>query len=128
MGTKVDLIDEGAENKWLNVLEHGYHKVKNIIGWYVVKNRSQKQVTEEVSLEKLQEEEIKFFEQTQPWDGLKNRKSLGIKALASALSSLQMERIKLFLPTIKEKIKEKLKTTKEELKEFGEDVPQDKGA
>jgi len=126
--TKVDLIDKGAEHKWLNVLERGYHKVKNIIGWYVVKNRSQQQVTNELSLQDLQEEEIKFFATTKPWDELKNRKSLGIKALASALSSLQMERIKKFLPTIKEKIKEKLKSTKEELKEFGDDVPQEKGA
>merc|ERR1712034_201273 len=90
--TKVDLIDKGAENKWLNVLERGYHKVKNIIGWYVVKNRSQQQVTDELSLQALQEAEIEFFASTKPWDTLKNRKSLGIKALASALSSLQMQR------------------------------------
>jgi len=120
--TKVDCIPQGEEHTWIHVIENGYSKCQNILGWNMVVNRNTKQVKEKISLNEIHEIEDEFFG-TEPWNEINKKECLGINNFGSQLSLLLILRIKKFLPTIRLQIRQKMEQTKKELVIFGEEIP-----
>eukprot|EP00494_Astrolonche_serrata_P029310 UN29577 len=97
--TKVDLIDKGGESDWVEVLKSGYSKCPNIMGYAMIKNRSQKDLNDKISIKKAHEQELAFFNKTRPWCNLKSYMDMfGIVNLAKRLVKIQVSQIKKCVP------------------------------
>eukprot|EP00469_Lotharella_globosa_P002761 CAMPEP_0167805126 /NCGR_PEP_ID=MMETSP0111_2-20121227/20983_1 /TAXON_ID=91324 /ORGANISM="Lotharella globosa, Strain CCCM811" /LENGTH=716 /DNA_ID=CAMNT_0007702201 /DNA_START=124 /DNA_END=2271 /DNA_ORIENTATION=- len=118
--TKPDLVDKGAEKEALAVLT-GQRK-KLLHGYYMVKNRSQQQLNENVSLAEARDMEMNFFEQSFYKDHLPR---LGINALSKALTQVLVQTIRDSLPAMMQEIETKRTDCRKELKQIGPSAPKD---
>ncbi|KAG0641431.1 P-loop containing nucleoside triphosphate hydrolase protein [Tuber brumale] len=113
--TKCDALQPGEEADILRILQN---KVENLRhGWFAVKNRSAKDIRNNITIEERHLNEENFFK-TSPWCELE-RNRVGIKPLKSFLGKLLYEHIREEFPTLVEDIAAKLQDSKVQLAEFG---------
>ena len=82
--TKADLVPKGDHDVWLDILNNKSHPLKH--GYYVTRQPSAKEMSENPSWETTQIIECTFFQSQSPWCEL-DRNRLGTEALTEALST-----------------------------------------
>jgi hypothetical protein len=92
--TKPDLVDAGAENRVMDLLEGRAHQLA--LGWCMVRNLGQKESEEDKSRHLV---EKNFFRQTAPWNKLDGEK-VGVEALQLRLRDLLMKLTKDEFPKV----------------------------
>eukprot|EP00758_Cryptobia_borreli_P011818 Tbor_TRINITY_DN5693_c1_g1::TRINITY_DN5693_c1_g1_i8::g.9265::m.9265/K14754/MX1; interferon-induced GTP-binding protein Mx1 len=117
--TKPDLVDKGAEDEVIKVLRNIKRPLKR--GYFMLKNRSQNQVNQNITFEEARKSEMDFFANS-PYFEVK-RDNLGSFALSSALTDLLVSHIEIALPEIREEIDHVLKGAHQRLLELGESPP-----
>jgi interferon-induced GTP-binding protein Mx1 len=117
--TKPDLVDEGGEAEVRHVLENKKKKLTH--GYVMVKNRSQKELDSNTSLETAKEKEAEWFKQS-VYVGADCR--TGSDALITLLVDILVRNIKSTLPDIEREIDTLLDQKQTELEAAGESPPQ----
>ncbi|OQE03259.1 hypothetical protein PENSOL_c001G05377 [Penicillium solitum] len=84
--TKPDLVDKGAEDKIIDLIEGKTHSLA--LGWTVVRNAGQQQLLDQSSDRDLVE--VKFFRENHPWSNLPTDK-VGIIALKIRLQDMRTD-------------------------------------
>ncbi|KIP02343.1 hypothetical protein PHLGIDRAFT_298819 [Phlebiopsis gigantea 11061_1 CR5-6] len=85
--TKPDLIQEGEEDTWLNILEGASHPLKH--GYFITKHPSPKELDEQITHEEAREREAEFFDTRVPWSNKSElRMRMGTPNLTRELSNL----------------------------------------
>lgn len=117
--TKVDIMDRGTSGAKL--LEQPTIKLRH--GYVAVKNRSQDDINNHVSVKTAIEEEKNWFDSKTEYKGVLDL--CGSKVLAEKLSTLLYESILTHLPNIRKEIKYQIEKTGKELIALGEPFPKD---
>ena len=78
--TKPDLVDTGAEDRVVNLIEGRAREIK--LGWHVVRNPGQRDLAD-ASFDR-QRQELIFFQNVRPWNQL-DAEHVGIEALRNRL-------------------------------------------
>ncbi|RHZ78966.1 hypothetical protein Glove_153g49 [Diversispora epigaea] len=110
--TKPDTIEAATHEIWLKILRGEAHKLS--LGYYVVKNPSKIQLTNQITFEEARKEEEYFFKREDPWKNLRSDR-IGVKRLQHKLSELLIQAIKRDLPKISREAQEKLEEIRLEL-------------
>ena len=105
--TKPDLIDAGGEVEVMKVLTN--EKKALTLGYVMVKNRSQKEIDEGMSLAQAASAERRYFSNHAHFGELLNNDSraaarFGVTNLTVLLTKLLVRRIKAVLPTMKTEV------------------------
>ncbi|KAG8879139.1 hypothetical protein FRB97_001919 [Tulasnella sp. 331] len=118
--TKVDRIEHGSEQKWVDLL-HGKENAL-INGWFCVKQPDPKQLRDNISWEDAKATEKAFFDRTSPWMQLQPRfrRRLGSPGLAEKLSGILSALVSQKLPDIQTEISKQLRFVNDELAELPE--------
>jgi hypothetical protein len=116
--TKPDLVGRGSPNEkqCLNLVNGRQTMHKLALGWYALRNRSER----ETSLEVYQRDgtEERFF-QTGDWNSL-NPANRGVESLRKRLSKALLDQIKTSLPSLIQDIAGKLKSRQQRLDHIGD--------
>ena len=91
--TKPDLVDKGAEDKVIDLVEGKTSSLK--LGWIVVRNAGQQQLLDQDS--NRDEVESQFFREAHPWNNLPKDK-VGIASLKIRLQEVQTTQIRREFP------------------------------
>ncbi len=114
--TKPDLIDDGAENEVAAVL---LNKRKPLsLGYVMLKNRSQREILDNLSVEQARESEKDYFVSHPIWSTM-DKRLFGIENLISKITRLYVSRIYDAIPSMRQEISSNLNRIKSELKEIG---------
>ncbi|PIG84606.1 hypothetical protein AARAC_010920 [Aspergillus arachidicola] len=113
--TKPDLVDEGAEDKILDLVEQK-NDPQNL-GWVVVRNLGQKELLDRSKDRDFEEER---FHQSSPWNRLASE-NFGIKALRSPLQALLASNVRREFPLVRSEVSKRLKDCKKILEDLGEE-------
>ena len=116
--TKIDIMDAGTNAK--RMLEG--KDVQLRLGFIGIKNRSQQDIIERISVKAAIEKEQLYFS-THPVYSSMNQQVLGIFQLTSKLTKILFTHIKHSLPEIMKEIKTKIKETEDDLKDLGPEMP-----
>lgn len=119
--TKPDLIDKGGEQEVVSVLL-GERKALNL-GYYMVKNRSQKQLAAEMSLAEARGEELAYFSAHPDFGESTLQPRLGIQNLVTGLTHILVGHIQDSLPGMRKDLLAQLEKTRASLHELGEPLP-----
>lgn len=114
--TKADLVDDGGEQEVLSVLKNIRKPLA--LGYVIVKNRSQAQLKNGMSLADAVSNEEDFFSNHPVWSSL-NKNSRGIASLTKRLTRVLVDRVKDALPAIVTQVQMKLVDVDKELHELG---------
>ncbi|OQE05795.1 hypothetical protein PENVUL_c022G00686 [Penicillium vulpinum] len=98
--TKPDLVDKGAEDKIIDLVEGKAHCLA--LGWIVVRNAGQQQILDQSSDRDVIE--AQFFRENHPWNNLAAEKS-GIIALKIRLQDVQTTQIRRMRTDVSRKLK-----------------------
>ncbi|KAJ5796163.1 Dynamin [Penicillium psychrosexuale] len=112
--TKPDLVDKGAENKVIDLVEGKSHSLA--LGWIVVRNAGQQQLLDQSSDRDLVE--ALFFRENHPWSNLPKDK-VGIHALKVRLQEVQTTQIRREFPKMRTDVGRKLKAMRHDLSALG---------
>lgn len=116
--TKPDLIDaggeEGVKELLLGFKAHEYSK-----GFHMVKGRGQAALDKKQTIAQGLQDEETFFERTEPWSNVQNRKLFGTKELCIKLCELQMDLVRETFPDIVDEIKTKKAAAEQQLEKMG---------
>lgn len=93
--TKPDLVDRGAENNVLDLLQGKSHKLN--LGWAMVRNPGQGELAN-LSFDR-NAAELKFFSTKSPWNKL-SREKVGIESLQVRLSEILAETVRREFPHV----------------------------
>ena len=93
--TKPDLVDKGAERGVVDLINGKKHKLK--LGWFIVRNLSQEQLTSRATNRDTLE--LEFFRNTTPWNTL-DQENIGIKALKERLREVLTAAIRREFPMV----------------------------
>lgn len=118
--TKPDTIGEGSEREVLNVLQGIRKPLK--LGYLMVKNRSQKQIDEGLTLAEARGLEKTYFKSHEHF-GIVHTSYFGIENLMSRLTSVLVSRIQEGLPLMRKEINELKENTIAELAKMGKSPP-----
>jgi interferon-induced GTP-binding protein Mx1 len=118
--TKPDLIDRGAEDEVLKIVQNIRKPLK--LGYVIVKNRSQQELKTSVTLAQSQKNEDAYFSQHEVWQKI-IPSSRGIKPLCEKLTSIIVNRAMDRGPTLKWYLQDKLSKTDAKLTELGIEIP-----
>ncbi|CAM9205003.1 unnamed protein product [Choristocarpus tenellus] len=119
--TKPDLINPGGEGEVLDVLNNLRKPLK--LGYVMVKNRNQKQLSKGISLQEAQKEEMEFFRTHGVFKQV-DESLLGVESLTKRLVSLLTVRIKDALPNMKWELQERQAEVQRELVPLNRSAPQ----
>lgn len=111
--TKSDLIGPGSEDEVMAVLNNIRKPLK--LGYIMLKNRSQKEINDNVSNSDARGIEEQFFAK-HPVFGHADPKLFGITNLSNKLTNLLVKRIKEELAPMKMEVEKQLSTTRNELR------------
>jgi interferon-induced GTP-binding protein Mx len=111
--TKPDLIGPGSEDEVLTVLTNIRKPLK--LGYIMLKNRSQKELTEAITTAEAREREEQFFAKHAFWKN-SDPKYFGIANLSDKLTNLLVHRIKIELSPMKIEVEKQLSTVRSELR------------
>ena len=114
--TKPDLVDEGAEESVMKLLQNQVVNLK--LGFHAVKCRGQKALNKGVSIAEGLVHESSFFETHPIWKDI-DKNLLGIPTLTEKLMSLLQNHIANALPDVIEEIDQLLKKAKTESLKLG---------
>jgi interferon-induced GTP-binding protein Mx len=114
--TKPDLIDPGAEAETIAVLTNRRKPLK--LGYVMLRNRNQREVSECVANAEAIRREAAFFEASPAFSQV-DRSLLGVEKLTAKLTSVLVSRIYSALPSMRNEIIRKLERTTAELAELG---------
>ncbi|CAG8548187.1 1087_t:CDS:2, partial [Cetraspora pellucida] len=117
--TKPDTIEEGTHDKWLKIMRNEAHRLD--LGYFVVKNPSQKHLNDGITFEDARQDEIIFFEQGF-WKKFHLRDRIGVIKLRLKLSDLLIQSIIRGLPSVRKEIEVKLFETRQELEKIPEQL------
>jgi interferon-induced GTP-binding protein Mx1 len=120
--TKPDTIGEGNEEEVLQVVQ-GLRKPLNL-GYLMVKNRSQKQIDDGITLMDARDLEMSFFNQHSHFSTV-NASFFGVENLMSRLTSVLVTRIQEGLPSMRKEISTLKEKTVGDLNEMGQAPPID---
>ncbi|MCJ1458596.1 hypothetical protein MMC28_008969 [Mycoblastus sanguinarius] len=112
--TKPDLVDRGAENRIVDLIEGRGHKLK--LGWSIVRNPGQMELEDSKTDRHAVEKD--FFKTKQPWAKL-NKNRVGIQSLQGRLREILTEKIRNEFPNVKSDITKKLNNCKKQLEALG---------
>lgn len=116
--TKIDIMDKGTNAK--RMLEG--KDVQLRLGFIGIKNRSQQDIIDRISVKQAIEKEQLYFS-THPIYSSMNQQVLGIFNLVQKLTKILFTHIKHSLPEIMREIKEKAKETEDDLRDLGPPMP-----
>lgn len=102
--TKPDLIDDGAEAEVAAVLDN--HRKPLNLGYVMLKNRSQREVLDRVSVSEARNSEREYFENHAMWSTM-NASLFGVENLISKISTVLVSRIYDSLPAMRLEISSK---------------------
>ncbi|KAB8238110.1 dynamin family protein [Aspergillus alliaceus] len=111
--TKPDLVDKGAENKVLQLVEGKTLFLKH--GWTIVRNLSQQELLDG-GINRDQREEI--WRQKEPWSSVAPER-FGIKSLKSRLQETITENARREFPSVRSEISKRLKESRRALESLG---------
>lgn len=114
--TKPDLIDDGAEKEVAVVLSNKRKPLK--LGYIMVKNRSQREVEENVSVQVARHNEAEFFAEHSVFSSM-SKSLFGVENLVRKLTDVLVARVYDELPSMREEVSAKLEATKRELEQLG---------
>ncbi|KAL8761455.1 MAG: hypothetical protein Q9184_002412 [Pyrenodesmia sp. 2 TL-2023] len=103
--TKPDLVDRGAEQSVIDLLEGKRDKLG--LGWSLVRNPGQQQIKKESEIDRYESEKL-FFTTTEPWNKL-DKDRVGIDALQVRLKEILTEMVRREFPNVKFDISKRLK-------------------
>eukprot|EP00914_Ancora_sagittata_P025621 GHVO01050743.1.p1 GENE.GHVO01050743.1~~GHVO01050743.1.p1 ORF type:complete len:529 (+),score=73.55 GHVO01050743.1:218-1588(+) len=92
------------------------------LGYIGVKNRSQQQVEDHLSMEEARNEETTFFSAHPKYSAL-CRTYVGTKSLVDRLTDVLFKHLRSYLPDIKKEITDKIYRAESRLRELGYEVP-----
>ncbi|XP_952965.1 dynamin, putative [Theileria annulata] len=118
--TKIDLMDQGASA--LSMLQND--EVPLRLGYTGVKNRSQKDISDGVTIKQAIENETKFFNEHKLYRTL-NPSLWGIGSLVDKLTNVLLRHISTVLPELKLEVSTRLKTVRDRLEQMGDKAPTD---
>lgn len=95
--TKPDLVDRGAEQSVIDLLEGKRDKLG--LGWSVVRNPGQQQIKDESEIDRYESEKL-FFTTTEPWNKL-DKDRVGIDALQGRLKEILTEMVRREFPNVR---------------------------
>ncbi|KAJ6020189.1 hypothetical protein N7499_003485 [Penicillium canescens] len=113
--TKPDLVDKGAEDKIIELVE-GKQESQELC-WVVVRNLGQKDL-QDFSKDRDVEEEI--FRNSPPWNRLSND-NYGIESLRTRLQALLASNVRREFPSVRSEVSKRLKECKRGLENLGEE-------
>ena len=116
--TKIDIMDRGTNAKRML----SGQDVPLRLGYVGVKNRSQADINENMSVKDAIEREKLYFA-THPVYSTMPQNMLGTDLLTSKLTKVMFTHIKHNLPEITKEIKEKLREVEERLRDLGPPLP-----
>lgn len=87
-------------------------------GWFVVRNRSTKEIAEGVTIQARHEKERRFFDTVQPWATLR-KNQVGVLALTPFLGHLLYGHIRSQFPSLVDDIESRLSQERKELEMLG---------
>lgn len=114
--TKPDLIDDGAEAEVGAVLENKRKPLK--LGYVMLKNRSQRDVLQNVPVAKARLQEAEFFA-SHPLFSTMDRSLFGVENLIEKLTTVLVSRVYDALPAMRDEIVTKLERATSELGTIG---------
>ena len=114
--TKPDMIGEGAEQEKVDTLLNINKPLK--LGYVMVKNRSQKQIDDDVTLEEAKQIERAWFAGHQHFRSL-DPSLFGVDNLAKKLTDILVDRIKDSIPHLHKEITQLLERTSQDLEALG---------
>jgi hypothetical protein len=118
--TKPDLINQGSERR-IALLASNKDSTKLKLGFFLVKNPAPNELTQGVTSEQRQKDEIRYF-QTPPWkEQSLDPERLGIVALRKYLQSLLDRHIEKELPKVRQDVRKLLERTESDLAKMGEE-------
>lgn len=118
--TKPDLVDKGAEEEILKIVQNIRKPLK--LGYVIVKNRSQMELKNSVTLAQSQKNEDAYFSQHEVWSKIVPS-SRGIKPLCEKLTAIIVNRAMDRGPSLKWYLLDKLSKTEAKLTELGIEIP-----
>lgn len=113
--TKPDLVDMGAEDRVLNVLNGSSNALK--LGWVVIKNRSQADINDKLTMKDAEAAEENFFKSHKIYKLIQDSQK-GKNALTTLLTKSLIQRIDAILPLLKEEIFTSLSQVRSEIQEL----------
>ena len=116
--TKIDIMDKGTNAK--RMIEG--KDVQLRLGFIGIKNRSQQDIIDRISVKQAIEKEQLYFS-THPIYSSMNQQVLGIFNLTNKLTKILFTHIKHSLPDIMKEIKDKVRETQEDLQDLGVPMP-----
>ena len=120
--TKIDIMDRGTNAKRMIMNQ----EIQLRLGFVGVKNRSQEDIQNQISVKAAMEKEMAFFA-SHPVYSTMPPGYLGCETLTTKLTRILFTHIRHNLPDIVNEIREKLKETEGELDDLGEPMPSSKG-
>ncbi|KAJ5766695.1 uncharacterized protein N7511_004311 [Penicillium nucicola] len=114
--TKCDALQEGDEAGVLRIAKNQVEKLTH--GWFVVRNRSTKEINEGVTIEGRHQVEKDFFAQNHPWNKLQEDR-VGIDALKCFLGHLLYDHIRSEFPAVIKDIENLSRQTEKDLELLG---------
>lgn len=115
--TKPDLIDEGAEGEVAAVLANKRKPLK--LGYIMVKNRSQRELEDNVSVRDARGREEEFFSRHKLFSKMP-KSYFGVDNLVKKLTSVLRARVYDSLPSMRDEITSILEKAEKELSELGQ--------
>lgn len=113
--TKPDLVDKGAEQKVIDLVDGNEQKL--LLEYCIVRNKGQQELTSSVLAR--QEKENAFFD-TEPWSRL-GKTRVGVSALRDRLRELLADITRREFPMVRSQIEKQLATSRENLEILGAD-------
>ena len=115
--TKCDIVPEGDEESVMQIAANRYEKLNH--GWFVVKNRSKRDIDNKVSIAMRHHNERSFLDITRPWSMLEKTRR-GVGPLKEYLGSLLSDYIRQEFPSLVSELKSLHEQSVVELKQMGE--------
>ncbi|KAL7946063.1 P-loop containing nucleoside triphosphate hydrolase protein [Trichoderma barbatum] len=113
--TKCDALQSGDEHGVLNIAQNNVERLQH--GWFVVRNRSTREIKEGVTILERHENERRFFQQA-PWNALPKDR-VGVKALKPFLGQLLYEHIRREFPALVKEIEDLYRETQRKVEALG---------
>ncbi|KGO38852.1 Dynamin [Penicillium expansum] len=111
--TKPDLVDEGAEDKIIELVER--KPETQGLGWVVVKNLGQKDLQDTSKIRDIEEDK---FRNSPPWNRL-SKENYGIEALGLRLQALLASNVRREFPKVRFEVTKRLKECRKDLESLG---------
>lgn len=118
--TKIDIMDRGTDARRM-LLGQDIHLRLGFVG---IKNRSQQDIKEKMTVKKALELEEEFFAK-HPVYSTMSKEYLGTKALTKKLTDILFKHIRNFLPDIIKEINNKAQECNDKLHDLGPPLPKD---